>query len=149
MRDAYYRGVNGRDNHSGRERASGTAGATTGDLDLIDESCTATVVDHNPLGEVRGREALNADIESLRTAFSDVSATVEAAVADGDAVAMRLTLRGTHAGEFVGIEATGADIEVGNMVFTRIADGQIAERWVQADMFGVMQQLGIVDLPDT
>lgn len=121
--------------------------ATKGEIDVIDEICAEDVVDHSPFGEMRGREDLTEQIESLRTAFEGFSATVEDVVAEGDTVAMRVTLRGTHEGEFMGVEPTGREFEVGNMVFTRIEDGKIVERWVQPDTLGLMQQLGAVDQP--
>jgi predicted ester cyclase len=87
-------------------------------------------------------------MESIRGAFSDFSATVDDVVAEGDTVAMRVTLRGTHDGPFMGIEPTGNEFEVSNMVFTRIEDGKIAERWVLPDMLGMLQQVGAVDMPE-
>lgn len=123
--------------------------ATEGDIDLIDELCTADVVDRSPLGEVHGRDELKRHLESIRAGFANHSATVEQAVAEGDTVAMRVTLRGTHDGAFMGVEPTGNEFEVTNMVFTRIEDGRIAERWVNPDVFGLMQQLGAIDLPGT
>lgn len=122
--------------------------ATEGNVSLIDEICAEEVIDHSPLGEVHGRRELKDQLESIRTAFGEFSATVEEAIAEGETVAMRVTLRGTHEGEFMGVEPTGTEFEVANMVFTRIEDGQIVERWVQPDMLGLMQQLGVVELPD-
>ncbi|WEL24872.1 ester cyclase [Haloferax volcanii] len=121
--------------------------ASEGSVGLIDEICAEDVLDHSPLGEVRGRDELKAQISGLKESFSDFSATVEDAVTEGDTVAMRVTLRGTHDGAFMGIEPTGKPIEVGNMVFTRIEDGVIAERWVQPDMLGMLTQLGAVEPP--
>ena len=121
--------------------------ATEGNIDVIDEISAEDVIDHSPLGEARGHEELKEQVEYLRTAFGDFSATVEDIVAEGDTVAMRVTLRGTHEGEFMGVEPTGEEAEVGNMVFTRIEDGKIVERWVQPDTLGLMQQLGAVDSP--
>jgi len=121
--------------------------ASEGNIGLIDEICAADVIDHSPLGEVRGRDELKAQISGLKESFSDFSATVEDAITEGDTVAMRVTLRGTHDGAFMGIEPTGKTIEVGNMVFTRIEDGVIAERWVQPDMLGMLTQLGAVEPP--
>ncbi|QLG63427.1 ester cyclase [Halorarum salinum] len=123
--------------------------ATEGRIDVIDEICAEDVVDHSPFGEARGREALTERIESLRTAFGGFSATVEDVVSEGDTVAMRVTLRGIHEGEFMGVEPTGREFEVGNMVFTRIDGGKIVERWVQPDTLGLLQQLGAVDRPGT
>ncbi|KAB1197165.1 MULTISPECIES: ester cyclase [Haloferax] len=121
--------------------------ATQGNIDLIDEICTEDVVDHSPLGELTGREEQKAQIRMLREAFADFSATVEDVVTEGDVVAMRITLRGMHKGPFMGVEATGNTFEVSNMVFTRVEDGLIAERWVIPDMMGMLTQLGIVELP--
>ncbi|ELZ91938.1 hypothetical protein C440_16539 [Haloferax mucosum ATCC BAA-1512] len=122
--------------------------ATEGNIDLIDEICLADVVDHSPLGERRGREELKQQLRDIRASFGDFSATVEDIVAEGDTVAMRVTLRGMHEGEFMGIEPTGKSFEVPNMVFTRIENGMIAERWVQPDLLGQFTQLGVVDLPE-
>ncbi|GGO02599.1 MULTISPECIES: ester cyclase [Haloarcula] len=121
--------------------------ATEGNVDLIDDICTPDVVDHSPLGEVSGREDLKAQIRGIRESFEDFSASVEDIVAEGDTVAMRVTLSGKHTGEFMGVDPTGEDVEIENMVFTRFEGGQIAERWVQPDMLGLMQQVGAVDLP--
>ncbi|WP_336360737.1 ester cyclase [Haladaptatus sp. ZSTT2] len=121
--------------------------ATEGNIALIDEYCAADIIDHSPFGDVEGRDAVKKQIEELRTAWADFSATVEEVIAEGDMVAMRVTLRGTHEGAFMGLEPTGKRFEVQNMVFTRIKDGKIAERWVQPDTLGMMQQLGVVDLP--
>lgn len=119
--------------------------ATEGNIDLIDELCTADVIDHSPDGEIRGREELKAHMEAYLSAFGDFSATVEETIAEGETVAMRVTLRGTHEGEFMDVAPKGNEFEIANMVFTRIKDGRIAERWVQPDMLGLLQQLGIFD----
>lgn len=122
--------------------------ATGGDVDLIDEICAEDVVDHGPMGDLRGREEIKERVEYLRTAFRDFSATVEDAVAEGDTVAMRVILRGTHEGEYMGIGPTGNEMEAWNTVFTRIEDGLIVERWVQPDLLTIMHQLGAIEAPD-
>lgn len=121
--------------------------ATNGNVGAIDEICAEDILDHSPLGEMRGRAELTDQANYLLSAFGDLSATVEDIIAEGDTVAMRVTVRGTHAGEFMGIEPTGEEFEIQNMVFSRVTDGKLTERWVQPDMLGLMQQLGIVDPP--
>lgn len=117
--------------------------ATEGQIELVDELYAEDAVEHDPFGDTRGRSAIREDMDGLLHAFPDFSATVEDIVAEGDTVAMRVTLRGTHEGEFLGHEPTGREFEVGNMVFTRIEDGMIVERWVHPDTVGLFQQLGI------
>lgn len=121
--------------------------ATNRNLDAIDEICAEHVLDHGPLGDVRGRENLKEQLSMLQSAFGGFSATVEDVIAEDDTVFMRVTIRGTHEGEFLGIEPTGRTFEQQNMVITRLADGKIVERWIQPDMFGLMQQLGVVEAP--
>ena len=60
-----------------------------------------------------------------------------------DKVVTRLTGRGTHRGEFLGIPATGRPVEVTSVGIDRIAGNRIAERWLVADVLGLMRQLGI------
>lgn len=121
--------------------------ATEGNIDLLDEICAEGVINHNPLGDSQSRDAAKKQAEKLRAGFGDFSATVEDIIVEGNTVAMRVTLRGTHDGEFQGIEPTGRGFEVQNMVFTRIEDGKIAERWIHPDMLGLMQQLGVIEQP--
>lgn len=121
--------------------------ATERNLDLIDELYTEDAIEHAPYGDSRGVAELRADFDRFLDAFPDFSATVEDVIAEGSMVAMRVTLRGTQEGEFMGIEPTDQEFEIQNMVFTRIEDGRIAERWIQPDMLGMLQQLGVVEPP--
>lgn len=117
--------------------------ATGQNLDLIDDLFAEDFVEHGPFGrETRGLAENREAFEAFLSAFPDIEATVENIVAEGDTAAMRVTLRGTHEGEFMGLEPTGESFEAQNMVFTRVADGKIAERWLQPDMLGMLQQLG-------
>lgn len=119
--------------------------ATEGNLDLIDEICAEDVVDHGPFGESTGREEFKRNVEMLREAFSGFAATVEETIAEGDAVAMRVTLSGTHTGEFMGVEPTDREFSVSNAVFTHIEDGKIVERYVLPDTLSMMRQLGAIE----
>lgn len=123
--------------------------ATRGDLDMVEEVFATDAVERGPFGqEVHGADAIKEALQQYRNAFPDFSATVEDAVTQDDIVAMRVTLRGTHEGEFMGMEPTNKSFEIQNMVFTRVEDGKIAERWVQPDTLGMLQQLGVVSPPD-
>lgn len=117
------------------------------DLDALDEIFTEDAVDHSPVGESQGRESIKEGFEMLLRAFPDFAVTVDDIIAEGDTVAVRLTERGTHEGEFMGIDPTGQEVEFQAMVFFRLEDGKIAERWTQLDQFGLMQQVGVVESP--
>lgn len=77
------------------------------------------------------------------TVFPDLSLTIEDEVAEGDRVAVRWIWTATHAGDLMGVAATGKPVVVGiGMGLFRVQDGKVAEEWVIEDMLGVMQQLG-------
>lgn len=123
---------------------------TAGNAAAIEEVFAAEFVEHNPtLGEIHGPDGFRDRVYApLRGGFSDLEITAEDLIADGDRVVLRATIRGTHDGEFNGIEATGNTIDIPAIAVHRLADGQVAERWVTFDALGMMQQLGVVPMPD-
>ncbi len=78
----------------------------------------------------------------MRGAISDVRWTVQQLVVEGDQVAARFELRGTHDGEFLGVPATGRPIAVGASAFYRIADGRIIDEVGQPDLLALLGQIG-------
>ena len=104
---------------------------------------------HNipPTGMPGGIEATKQFFTMLFTAFSDFEATLEDIIAEGDRVVIRMTGRGTHTGEFMGVQPTGKQVAWRFITIYRIADGKLAEVWSEADQLGMMQQLGLVPPP--
>lgn len=90
---------------------------------------------------LRGRESWQQGYELMKRAFPDLQAEIEDIVAAGDKVALRLTLRGTHHGEFQGIPATGRAISYVSHESYRVADGLIAEEWICSDAASLFRQL--------
>jgi steroid delta-isomerase-like uncharacterized protein len=80
-------------------------------------------------------------------ASPDVRCTVEDLIAEGDRVAARWTMRGTHRGELYGIPATGKSVTVASMSLYRLREGKIGEGFLLMDNFGLLQQLGVVLAP--
>ena len=78
----------------------------------------------------------------LRGAFPDRTDTIEAMIAEGDMVGMLFKVRGTHKGNFYGIEPTGRQIDVYELGIFRLANEQITEAWFLGDDAGMLMQLG-------
>ena len=78
----------------------------------------------------------------MRSGFSDIQWSLEETIVEGDKVAARFTMRGTHDGTFFGVPATGRRIEVRAMNFYRLADGKFVEEYGQPDLLGLLQQIG-------
>ena len=83
-------------------------GLNQGDLAVADELIDPECLDHeaHPGGD-RGPESMRALITMLRTAFPDLHFAIEHVVAEGDTVAGRVTLSGTHEGPLMGMPPTG------------------------------------------
>ena len=90
------------------------------------------------------REAAKQTFATIFGAFPDWQVTVEDMIAEGDKVVGRYTAQGTQRGEFMGIPATGKPITTTVIDIFRIANGKIAEHWVESDTLGMMQQLGVI-----
>jgi steroid delta-isomerase-like uncharacterized protein len=90
---------------------------------------------------LHGRETWQQGFELMKRAFPDLKAQIDDLVAADDKVALRLTLSGTHQGEFQGIPATGRTIRYVSHEFYRVRDGLIAEEWICSDMASLFSQL--------
>ena len=116
-----------------------------GHLGLVDELLHENYVEHPE--DVPGRQAWKDRIAMFRRAFPDLSVTIDEMVVDGDRVATRTTIRGTHKEDLMGIAATGRAVEVIGVDITHLRDGQAVERWGGIDMFGLLHQLGAIPSP--
>ena len=93
-------------------------------------------------------QALKDHIDMFEAAFPLYELIAEDMIAERDEVAVRATFRGVHQGEFAGIPATGLEVEIPVFLIYRIEDGLIVEHWMQADVMGLMQQLGALPAPE-
>jgi predicted ester cyclase len=93
-------------------------------------------------------ERLKLGVSVFFAAFPDLKFTIEDMVAEGDKVAYRVTITGTHTGRpFMGIAPTGKKIEMRNTSIKRIANGKLAESWGTLDTLSMMRQLGLIPGP--
>jgi steroid delta-isomerase-like uncharacterized protein len=90
---------------------------------------------------LRGRETWQQGFEMMKRAFPDLEAHVDDVVAAEDRVAVRVSFRGTHTGEFQGIPATGRTIHYVSHEFYRVDDGLIVKEWICSDLASLFRQL--------
>ena len=83
-------------------------------------------------------------LASITLAFPDLHHDIKDMVAEGDKVAVRLNVTGTHKGEFQGIPPSGRKLSLDEMAFLTIVDGRITEGWITSDTMSFMQQIGAV-----
>ncbi len=112
-----------------------------GDVSELYEICAPNFVHHGP-GMPPDLEGFQQMGIMFRAAMSDIEVDVEDIIAEGDRVVDRITVRGTHTGELMGVPPSGKRFEIEEVHIARIADGKIVERWSHADFPGLMQQIG-------
>jgi len=120
-------------------------GPSKGDLKAADALLASEFSLHTPLPTPGpGIEAMNMVITTCRAAFHGLHVSIEDMMADGDRVTCRFTARGIHRGEFMGLPPTGKEIEMTGIEIFRLREGKIAELWGEANLMGLMQQLGVL-----
>ena len=113
-----------------------------GNADAVDKLVTHDFTPHS-WGEMpSGIEPLKNAVKRVHAGLSDVSMKIEDVIAEDEKVAVRLTARGRHVGDFMGVAASGRDYTISETHIFHLRDGKISEHWRDADMLGLMRQLG-------
>jgi predicted ester cyclase len=86
-------------------------------------------------------------IAAFHGAFPDLTAKVEEQLSEGDRVMTRVTLRGNHTGDLLGLPPTGKRIELTLVELHTWKDGQIADLWNSFHPVLVLAQLGAIAPP--
>jgi steroid delta-isomerase-like uncharacterized protein len=74
----------------------------------------------------------------------DWHTVIDELIAEGDKVAARITMTGTHTGNFWGFPASGKKVKFTGIYIVRIQDGKIVEHWGEEDSISLLQQLGLM-----
>ncbi len=121
---------------------------SSGNLEALEEVIAPDLVDHNAApGQAPGIEGTRQGFGMLRAAFPDLRITPEDLIGEGDLVVARLTVTGTHQGEFQGLPPTGKQVTMSGIEIVRLAGGKAVERWGEFDTLGLLQQLGAIPAP--
>jgi steroid delta-isomerase-like uncharacterized protein len=116
-----------------------------GRLERADDLVAEDFLELDPLpGQRQGREGLKEIIGVIRTAFPDIHWVMEEMVAEGEMVFSRFTWSGTHFGTFLGIPATGKQVNVSGMVLDRVVAGRMAESRILMNSMAMLQQMGVI-----
>jgi steroid delta-isomerase-like uncharacterized protein len=119
-----------------------------GDLDYVDGALATGAIDHQEPAGTDFAAHLKNVISTLRTAFPDLRFDVHELVGEGDTVACRSTMSGTHRGPLrigpmSGLPVNGTHIEVPHMHFFHYdADGRLTDLWHVWNTLALARQLG-------
>ena len=115
----------------------------TADYDALDDLVDANVLTPNMISSApRGLEGAKLVHQRTLIGMPDYQTTIEDLIAEGDMVVARVTMTGTHTGDFYGIPPTGRRVDLTGIFIVRIANGKIMEHWGEEDGVKVLRQLG-------
>jgi len=104
------------------------------DLGGIPDVYHPDFVDHVNALEYRGHEGAQRSVALYLELFPDLRFVVDEQVSEGDRVASRWTLHGTH---------RGRPVTLRGIVISRFQDGRIVEDWAASDTIEIVRQLGL------
>jgi len=109
------------------------------DIDTIDKFLTDDFI-HN--GVSRGISGQRAAVEMFLNAFSPLVNTIEISFSSGELVCVHENWKGIHTGEFMGVAATGKNVEWSSTAILKFSGGKICRAWDENDFLGLFQQIG-------
>jgi predicted ester cyclase len=112
----------------------------------IDELVARSFVSYD-LDGTRSRTGVKRYYAELRQSFSDLYFEVHENVGvlvEGDLVALRTIITGTHAGDYAGVATTGTQIQTSASHFFRIRDDQFVEHWQVVDTYRILAAIGAI-----
>jgi predicted ester cyclase len=126
-----------------RAREAWNAGDLDGYLQLYDDSIKLYGYSPEPLD----RTAVRGFYDDIFRAFPGPQLTFHDVFGAGDRIGIVFTMTARHEGEFLGVGPTGREIALDGITVLRFENGKCVERWSQADMLGLLVQLGAFPPP--
>ncbi len=119
----------------------------TGNIDIIDQFISADYTEvYNSKRYPIGIEGAKEHIIGVRKTYPDLELTINQQIAEGDWVATYYTMRGTHAGTWMGIKPTGKKLEVTGVNIDKIIDGKLVEHGGAANLFEGLLDIGAIKI---
>ncbi|MFJ7420985.1 ester cyclase [Streptomyces uncialis] len=115
-----------------------------GDLAGMMRFWSPDMVHHGRDGSPMPGADVAAEMARFMRAFPDLRLTVHSLVAEDDLVSTRLTVEGTHQGEYLGLPPTGRKVSCALLGQLRIDSGTVVEHWGVADGLYLLEQLGLL-----
>jgi steroid delta-isomerase-like uncharacterized protein len=120
-------------------------GMNEGKAEIFNECVAPNFVNHDLPGPTPGPEGFFETFSVFQAAFPDLHVHLgDVLSAEGDTVVTRSRWTGTQKGEFMGVPASGASVDVSFIDIWRIDGGLLTESWVRMDLLSLMQQIGAV-----
>ena len=121
---------------------------TDGDVSRIGEFYAENFQANYPMTDWgKGLEGAKNLALEIRAGFPDYRERIDELIDEGDRIVVRLTILGTHLGDYGGLPATGKSVEFTDVTICRIENGRIVEQSGLSDLLTLFVQLGLIELP--
>jgi steroid delta-isomerase-like uncharacterized protein len=119
-----------------------------GRVELVEELVAEDFVEHESVPDMpTDRTSVPAFVQMFRGAFPDGRMDPEDILVDGDKIACRVRMSGTHDGEFMGIPPTHRKFSVQTIDIIEFRDGKAIAHWGVTDTAAMLEQLGVAGTP--
>ncbi len=116
-------------------------------LDTLDEVVSEDLLTPRIMSGIpTGIEGAKAAHRIMLAGFPDYQTIINDVFAEGDKVAARITMMGTHTGSFMGMPPSDKRVSFSGIYIARIANGKIVEHWGEEDGVSLLQQLGVLSI---
>lgn len=115
-----------------------------GNLTILEEVIHPDYQYESPTETMQGVDQLRAFILALRAAFPDLSIEIKEQIGEETNTCTRISMTGTHLGEFLDIPSTGRLIHLQGVIISHLQNGLIHREWELLDQLSLLQQLGLV-----
>lgn len=116
-------------------------------LNQINEFCSKDAVIISPHGEITGLEKIKKYVNAILVGFPDIAYTILDIFSAENKVIVRWEGKGTHKGIFSGNAPTNKKMTYEGINVYEIENNKIKETWVNADLYGLLKQLGVIHIP--
>jgi steroid delta-isomerase-like uncharacterized protein len=114
-----------------------------GKINILDTAYASDVVLHT-VPEIKGKDSAKAYYANYVTGFSNRQFIVKEMIAKGDKIVKYWQFKGTHTGNFFGIDSTGKTVDIIGCTIAKIVNGKITEEQDFVDNYAFLQQIGII-----
>lgn len=120
-----------------------------GNLESIRELVSDNCRIHDPVfpSLTSGADNLKQHIDMCKNGFPDLKFSIDDTIAERNEVVLHWTARGTHKGQFLGMQPTNRNATVSGTSIFRINDDKIAEQWADWNLMSLLEQLGVATAP--
>jgi steroid delta-isomerase-like uncharacterized protein len=113
-----------------------------GNMAAVDKFVAADYVEHpRPPTLPPGTDGMKQLIGAYRTAFPDLTMTLDDIFAEGEMVAFRWSVSGTHLGDWLGVPPTGNHVAATGITLFRVSSGKVVEGWTNMDLRPAEEEL--------